>query len=261
MKKLLYNTYFLVGAHVALITCIIFMLINADYQIRFYNALVARVTTSDMNEQDKAVALMNSSYLLVSKSNEILNLSIKPGIKEMLFGSSEEVVAGGGTCGGFVQVAGRALKTAGYHIRIAQMKIGEVYGGHIILEVLIDGQYRVLDPSFNTVYRKNNGELATIQEINADWGYFRQQVPQRYNPADNRIEVRYTNWNKVPIIMPLLRQVLLIFLGADVVDHISIRAHLIEAYRVRAQLLALVYMAVLVLTVLSAKDRKKRLKI
>jgi len=200
---------------------------------------------------------MNASHTLVGKSNEIFNLGIKPGAKEALFGSSEEIVAGGGTCGDFVHVAARALKTAGYKIRVAQMKVGETYGGHVFLEVLIDGGYRVLDPYFNVSYVNKSGELATFEEVSNNWENFRQQTPQNYNLAYSYNGVRYTNWDKVPIMMPLVKKGLIFFWGEATINHISIRAYLLEAYLVRMWLLCVLYLWVIVLTALGCIRRKK----
>jgi hypothetical protein len=260
MKKIFYNTHVLVGLHVALLVSISFMLINADYQIRFYQALVDRTVTPGMNDQEKVLALMNTSHMLVTKSNEVFGGSIKPGLKEKLFGSSQEVLTGGGSCGGFVHVMGRALRTAGYTIRVAQMKIGGIDGSHIILEVLIDGKYRVVDPFFDVAYINKNGELATFQEISSNWEYFSAQVPPDYPAIYNYEDVRYINWGKIPVVLPLIKNMLVVFWGEDTVDHISLRAHLLEAYRDRALLLGILYMGVLILTVLSARDRRLKRK-
>jgi len=40
LKKIFYNTHVLVGLHTLLLVSIGFLLINADYQTRFYRSLV-----------------------------------------------------------------------------------------------------------------------------------------------------------------------------------------------------------------------------
>jgi hypothetical protein len=54
-----------------------------------------------------------------------------------------------------------------YGIRSRKLLIGltERYAGHVVVEALLDGKWRVFDPLFGYVYRTDSGELATAEDL------------------------------------------------------------------------------------------------
>ncbi len=64
----------------------------------------------------------------------------------------------------------------------------------------------VLDPSYDLVFRKPDGNFASFSDVNSNWNWYKNQPPKDYNTDYKYEEVRYTNWNKIPLIMPTLKR-------------------------------------------------------
>jgi hypothetical protein len=144
-------------------------------------------------------------------------------------------------CGAYAGTLARLLRVHGYDVRIAQMLDAPGDAGealHILVEVEIDGRWVVLDPSYGLAFRRPDGALASFADVQADWPSYAAQVPPGYDPRYRYAGVRYTNWGKVPVLLPAFREVLRLFLG-DRVDTLSVRVYLLDGARV-AGVLALV---------------------
>jgi hypothetical protein len=129
-------------------------------------------------------------------------------------------------------VLSELLQTMGFETRIAQMKVQDLFGGHILVEVLTHEGWVVPDASFDLYFVSKTGRLASFSEVSDDWLYFRSQAPAGYKMDYCYKDVRYTNWNKIPVVMPLARQVLVVFMGEQKVEGISIRPILLRKFRV-----------------------------
>jgi hypothetical protein len=68
--------------------------------------------------------------------------------------------------------------------------------------------------------------------VSANWEYFRKQTPADYHQDANYEGVRHTNWDKIPILMPLMRQILVAVLGEERTNGISLRTHFLETYKI-----------------------------
>ena len=211
---------------------------NADYEDRLYQRLVNRVIDVNSSEQDTALALLHASHQLVKprvelfaqgpSSTERQNAST---LRERFFNSGDlALIEGSGFCGSYTHVLARTLNAAGIQVRIAQMKCGETWGCHILLEAKIDGHWAVLDPSFDMAYFKANGRLASFKEVGANWPQYRATVPNDYPGEYQYQDVRYTNWTKIPWIMPAIKATLDRLRGSDA-EPISIRAYILNLYR------------------------------
>jgi hypothetical protein len=108
-----------------------------------------------------------------------------------------------------------------------------------------------MDPLFNLVFVSHDGRLASYKEVSANWQYFQQQVPRTEDPElkypvgyyDYR-GVRYTNWSKIPVLMPALHSLLRLVFG-DSIEEVSLRAYVlnVNALLVMVSALALVTVA------------------
>lgn len=178
-----------------------------------------------------------------------------------LFGSSElkgfkasilkpityDLMTGKGSCGSNALVLARILQDFEIPIRIAQMKVGSEWGGHILLEAKTRGEWRALDAVYNLYFRRPDGSMASFRDIRENWAYYAKQVPPQYNHAYRYEDVRYTNWNKIPILMPALRKVLVFFTSEEYVSGISLRLMVLRKWDVLFKVSIALYLLILLL--------------
>ncbi len=104
-----------------------------------------------------------------------------------------------GHCGSFAQVLARTLQRDGYDVKVAQMRVDDVWGGHIYVVADVGDRWIALDPYFDVAFRGPDGRVLGPDQIRADWEGVRSQCPPSYNPSFRYEAVRYTNWRGVPI--------------------------------------------------------------
>lgn len=75
---------------------------------------------------------------------------------------------GGGGCSQRSTLLVAVLEEYGIPSRKLLIGLTDRYAGHVVVEAFLDGKWRVLDPLFGYVYRKDGGELATAQDLQAN---------------------------------------------------------------------------------------------
>ena len=150
-----------------------------------------------------------------------------------------DLMSAKGACGSYADVLAQLLETMGYKTRIPQMKVGSVYGGHIITEVLSNKGWVVLDASNNLYFTTPAGKLASFADVSSNWAYYKAQTPKDYNQAYRYEDARYTNWGKIPVVMPLFKKALTLVMGEKRVSTISLRPFFLRQYRIYCFLIIL----------------------
>jgi hypothetical protein len=143
-----------------------------------------------------------------------------------------DLMSAKGACGSYADVLAQLLETMGFKTRIPQMKVGPIYGGHIITEVLSSKGWVVLDASNNLYFTTPAGKLASFRDVSSNWAYYRAQTPKDYNQSYRYEDARYTNWEKIPVVMPMLKKALSMTLGEKRVSTISLRPYFLRQYRI-----------------------------
>jgi hypothetical protein len=183
-------------------------------------------------------ALHTTYYLLANRSLTFDRNAVLDG--DGYDGSlTADLLTAEGACGSYADVLSQLLQTLGFQTRIAQMKVRDRFGGHILVEAYSKNGWVVLDASFDLYFVRKTGGLASFKDVSTDWPYYRSQAPAGYNMDYRYEDVRYTNWNKIPVVMPFVRQVLVIFIGEEKVDAISVRPLLLRRFRVYYYLMAI----------------------
>jgi RNA polymerase sigma-70 factor (ECF subfamily) len=124
-----------------------------------------------------------------------------------------------GHCGSFAQVLARTLQRDGFEVKVGQMRVGETWGGHIIVLAKAGDRWIALDPYFDVAFRGPDGRVLGPDEIRSRWDEVRSQCPVNYDPSYRYESIRYTNWRGIPL------DVLGAFFG-----QISLRTHLLNLY-------------------------------
>lgn len=143
-----------------------------------------------------------------------------------------DLMTGQGACGSYTLVLARLLEEMNFPFRLIQMKVEGKFGGHIILEAeYAKDKWAVLDPIYNVYFKSKDGELANFDDVQNNWNYYVSQLPTNYDKRYCYEDKRYTNWEKIPIIMPLLKKSLEFFWGKDKVKRFSLRGLVLNKFR------------------------------
>ncbi len=259
-QKIITNPVLLGFFHGVFIVTLLFFGMEYIYSKSIYQKIVERATKSEMTQEEKVLAILNTVHNLLEPRTEFFggkgNINFGP---FKIFNASRAVLTFGGACGDYIHVLGRALKAADINVRIVQMKVGDVYGGHIVLEALINNRWAILDPSYNLYFRNPDGSLATFSEIKENWQYFQKQVPPNYNPEYAYEGMRRTNWKKILIILPLIRKTIDWTLGPEIRREISLRAYALNVWLVYIIFLSLLYGGFILWTIKVWRNSKKKL--
>ena len=161
-----------------------------------------------------------------------------------------------GACGSYSYILSRLLNELKIPNRIAQMKVNGEYGGHILVEAKTAKGWIVLDGLYDLYFKKLNGELANFKDVQDNWNYFRDQVPANYNHQYRFEGVRYTNWSKIPVVMPAIKGVLTLTVGKEEADYFSLRTFFLRKFHLLFEVTCFICLAMLGLAIRNYLHRK-----
>lgn len=232
------NLYVLVFLNGFLLAALLCFKIQASYENGLFASIKSNINDHlDINDNADSIVVksMNVCYYLMKPRAVTFNndAAAAMGPEAGLFRSTAvDLMTASGACGSYSQVLARIIDTYHYPVRIAQMKAYGYFGAHNIVEVYTGKTWVVLDPTFNLRFIRPDGQLASFADVHGDWTYYSKQLPAEYDLNYRYEDVRYTNWTKVPVILPAIRKILSTFLGAARVDGFSLRAHFMNTYTV-----------------------------
>lgn len=205
-----------------------------NYETQIIRNIVARVdkeypATSPIQ---RAMNLNQVVHQLIDNRRNILGLPRTGSFRETWFGAADtELVEGRSACGGYAMVFGRLLEEAGFRFRLGQMLCGDIWGCHIFVEVWIDQRWIAMDPTFGVVFQLPDGQYASARQLRTRFDEVEPNLPETYNRVYRFEDVRYTNWGKIPLLLPAFREVASWFIGAQRASEISLRSHVLNRYR------------------------------
>ncbi len=204
------------------------------YEKNLFSALAQDVYAVVPDKTDSAGLLLESLHLVHNavqpRQGIFSNIS---GFKASVFQPvTIDLQTGQGACGSYATVLARLMDDLGLEARMAQMKVGEEYGGHILVEAKIGSDWVVVDPLYNLFLTRPDGKLASFNDVQQNWDFYKQQVPEEYDMSYKYEGVRYTNWDKVPVLMPAFKKLLDFFMGKEVADTISLRIIMMRKFNV-----------------------------
>lgn len=235
LKKTFRNLYLLAFVNGFLIACLFFFHILSVYEDGLFNSIKSHIdaTVSSRDTPDSIfIKSMNDTYALMHpRLNVFQGNTDQLGPEAGIFRSvAVDLNTTDGACGSYAQVLARILRAYNYPVRIPQMTVAGQPSGHILVEANTGTRWVVLDPSYNLYFQRPDGQLASFADVSHDWSYYSRQVPPDYNP-DYRYEgVRYTNWSKIPVIMPAVKKILTLCVGAERTNGISLRVLFLHVY-------------------------------
>jgi hypothetical protein len=234
-RKAFRNLYVLTFLNGFLIACLFFFHILSVYEKGLFDSVKSSINASIKTGDGRDSLLVRSMHacheLMHSRANVFIGNSNNLGPEGGIFRSpAVDLNTTGGACGSYSEVLARVLGSYHYPVRIAQMMVAGKYGGHIVVEACDGDRWVALDPSYNVFYVRPDGHLASISDIRGNWNFYRHQTPPGYNPAYRYEEVRYTNWSKIPVLLPALKKILTWTIGPGKTNHLSIRVLFLHVY-------------------------------
>lgn len=222
--------------HVLFLLSIGFLYLERQHEDTLYHNIIRATKINHPatgNDTAYIRTLMRTINSMMYNRFAVFNNTEQLSLKNRMFHSVDaDLMYGQGACGGFSKVLSRSLQLSGYKVRIGQMKVNGLYGGHIIVEVFLKDVQRwaVIDPLFLLTFTGKDGNWAGFEEIKNNWASYQKQVPAAYNMAYTYADVRYTNWEKIPVAGKLIYQSVALFFGRERAKSISLRTFLLNKY-------------------------------
>jgi len=240
-----YFFYFLVGFLLALLVTV---RMQDEFEAGFFDSLAQKVQadTHDPSPDSMLIGAMHVTHALLISRTAIYNSTARSGfISNYIHPLSSDLVTADGACGSYAAVLCRLLQSLNFEPRLLQMEGSDGKVCHIVLEVLSSKGWIVLDPLYDLSFRRKDGSFASFQDVSHDWSLYGRQAPAGYNPAYCYSSARYTNWGKVPVIMPFARLLIGWRLDKDALDHLSLRTFFLRKYLIIEYLTALLLLLLL----------------
>src|ERR1700722_7998286 len=231
---------------------IFYLKMDSSYENGLFASIKADIDSQiDSNDTPDSIAVksMNVCYHLMSNKGSIFANSDLGPQADLFHSVTVDLETTRGACGSYSEVLTRILQTYHLPVRIAQMKADGVYAAHNVVETMVRQRWVVLDPTFNVFFVRPDGALASFADVSKDWAYYSRQVPPGYNPAYRYEDVRYSNWTKIPVVLPALKALLNTVIGRERTNGISIRILFLNSFSVCLYVLLVLYFPLLWITV------------
>jgi hypothetical protein len=124
-----------------------------------------------------------------------------------------EMMLRGGACVHRSLVLCTALRAHGIPARKLLIGVTDTIVAHVVVEALLDGEWRVLDPLFGYAFRRDDGKLASAGDLKAHPELLERVV--RADPAPfpipypldayNYQHVMHFNWNRLAVLKSIRR--------------------------------------------------------
>jgi hypothetical protein len=260
--------YIIIFLNGFLLASLVYFYIEKQYEKGLFTAMASFVKSQVVNhpsdsQAGKEDSLLTKSVHLVHQICEyrmpVFVANNISGVKANVIAPvSVDLMTAQGACGSHAYVLARLLQEMDIETRIPQMTVEGQSAGHIIVEAKTSAGWVVMDALSDVFFRKPDGQLAGFKDVHSNWEYYKQQLPADYNMAYRYEGVRYTNWDKVPVIMPLLKNVMYLAVGKEKTDSYSIRSLGLKKNNILFNLTLGAYLIVMLFSInLYLKAKKK----
>jgi hypothetical protein len=235
IRRIFKNLYFLTFLNGFLLATLFYFKMEANYEQELFRAIQLnidnKIKVAD-NKDSLVVRVMHACNALLNNRATVFEDQAIDGFKvDYLHPTSIDLMTAKGACGSYSMVLTRIFKNYNFPVRIAQMKVEGVYAAHNVVEVKSTGGWVVLDPLFNVYFVKPGGSgLASFADVKNNWGFYNRQLPAGYDRRYRYEDVRYSNWNKIPVLSQAVKKILDLAIGKENADNISLRTYFLETY-------------------------------
>ena len=255
IRRVLSNLYFLTFLNGFLLASLFYFRMEANYERELFQAIRADINTkipSGDPEDSLVVKVMHVCHnLLMNRESVFEGKSFDGFNSSMLEPASMDLMTARGACGSFSMVLARILQGYNYPVRIAQMKANGIFADHNIVEVKTGHGWAVLDPLFDVYFINPDHKLASFKDMQTNWNYYISQLPGDYDQHYRYEDVRYSNWTKIPVVMPAIKKILDETIGKQEADSISLRTYFLRKYDICFNTVLVLFLFVFSFTLLS----------
>jgi hypothetical protein len=253
IRRVFGNLYFLTFLNGFLLASLFYFKMEASYEKELFQAIhsdiSSKITATD-SQDSVVVKVMHVCHNLMDTRENVFQGTDFQGIKsEMIEPASFDLMTAKGACGSYSMVLARVLQGYNFNVRIAQMKSKGVFATHIIVEVKTNHGWVILDPLFDTYFVSPSKYLASFDEVKNNWSYYKPQLPAGYDMNYRYEDVRYSNWSKIPILLPSIKKILDLTLGKQEADQISLRTYFLRKYNLCFNIFAIIFIIVFSFTI------------
>lgn len=222
-----------------LLASLLYFYVEDSYEKEVFDTLAGYVKQKSAASKDPNSNLLESMHLthyLAASRNIIFKDKETHSLKSnVIHPVTYDLMTTSCACGSYAYILSRLLNELNINNRIAQMEVNGEYGKHMIVEAETSKGWVVLDASYDLYFKKADGTPASFVNVETNWNYYKKQLSPDYDTTYNYQGVRYTNWSKIPVLMPLLHQALYLILGKEKTDAISIRTLTLRKYHLLFQ--------------------------
>ena len=209
--------------------------IDANYTEELFNQLgkhiLQEASLNHDNVEQTVIRAMNVTYSMQKDNRKNLFQYTPKSFKAKYMRSTElDLLDATGACGSASLVLARTYMSMGFPTRIGQMFANGVFGGHMLVEVWSNDRWMVMDPLFNQAFYRTDSTLASFNDVQNNFAYYSKQLHPEYPKEYQYQDVRYTNWNKIPVLSPLLKKTLDIIYGEKRANQFCLRKYVIKFY-------------------------------
>lgn len=233
--KFLNSRKILVFINGFLVASLVYFYTEDSYEENLFKTLASSIKDVTPGSANREEALLLNSlhltYQLGSNRASIFNgKQINSFKSTVIHPVTYDLMTANGACGSFSYILSRLLKELNIPNRIAQMKVDGLYGGHILVEAKTSKGWVVMDGLYDLYFKKANGALASFNDVQNNWDYYKTQVPANYDLRYKYDGVRYTNWEKIPVLMPAMKGILELTMGKEAAKYFSLRTSFLRKY-------------------------------
>jgi hypothetical protein len=235
-RRVFGHLYFLTFLNGFLLASLFYFKMETNYEKELFSAIHSDISSKlkATDSQDSIVVkvLHACHNLLIERETVFEGKPFQGFESDVIAPASMDLMTGRGACGSFSMVLARVLQGYKYEVRIAQMKSKGIFAAHNLVEAKTNHGWVVLDPFFDVYFEKPSHQLASFEDVKENWSYYKSQLPPGYNMNYDYEDVRYSNWNKIPIVLPAVKKMLDLTLGKQVADGISMRTYFLRKYKI-----------------------------
>lgn len=234
-----------------LIASLFYFKMQAAYEDGLFSTIKSSVDSridADDTRDSIVVKTMNACNYLMSNRASIFQKGASLGAQDFFHPTSVDLMTTRGACGSYSQVLARMLDSYQYPIRIAQMKANGTWAAHNIVEVNTGSRWVVLDPTYNLSFVTPDHHLASFNDVQHSWDWYSRQVPPGYDLQYRYEDVRYSNWTKIPILLPAVKAMLNFTMGREKADKISMRTWFLKIYTLYLYLTIIIGLPIILFT-------------
>ena len=245
-----YSLVFVIGF---LVSSSLYFYVEDSYEKKLFEALSLYVKdkTPDTPNREEALVLncLHLTSFLCKNRACVFGKEISSFKSSFIHPVTYDLMTATSGCGGYSYILSRLLNELKITNRIAQMKVGELYSGHVVVEAKTSKGWVVLDGSYDLYFKKAGGQLASYKDVQHNWNYYRTQVPSDYKHQYKYEGVRYTNWDKIPVVMPALKGILMLAVGKEAVNELSLRTVLLRKFHLLFQMTLFIWLTLFVVVI------------